>query len=61
MDHGIQSVNLSAGYWYEHTENEFLDVAACFNVTKLIKGFFEKSREIRMVLREIEREKLRSR
>lgn len=54
-------MNLSAGYWYEHTEHEFLDVAACFNVTKLIKGFFEKSMEIRMVLREIEREKLRSR
>ena len=27
---GIQSVNLSAGYWNEHTDEETLDVAACY-------------------------------
>ncbi|MFC3885526.1 M20/M25/M40 family metallo-hydrolase [Bacillus songklensis] len=56
--HGIQSVNLSAGYGNEHTENEFLDVEACYNVTKLIKGVFGRARELRSVLQEIERKKV---
>jgi tripeptide aminopeptidase len=53
--HGIQSVNLSAGYGNEHTEAEFLDVAACYNVAKLIKGVFENSRNLYTTLRTIER------
>jgi tripeptide aminopeptidase len=55
-EHGIQSVNLSAGYENEHTEDEHLDVAACYNVTKLIKGVFENAREFRRVIWGIERQ-----
>jgi tripeptide aminopeptidase len=54
-EHGIQSVNLSAGYQNEHTEDEYLDVAACYNVTKLIKGVFENAREFRRVVWDVER------
>jgi len=50
-NHGIQSVNLSAGYGNEHTEDEFLDVAACYNVTKLLHAVFEHSREIQRIIR----------
>ncbi|MBM7647485.1 hypothetical protein JOC78_000406 [Bacillus ectoiniformans] len=52
-EHSIQSVNLSAGYRNEHTDEEFLDVAACYRVTKLIAGIFNRSRELRKVLRDI--------
>ena len=48
-EHGIQSVNLSAGYWNEHTERECLDVDASFNVTTLLKKVFERSNEMRRV------------
>ena len=54
-EHGIQSVNLSAGYGNEHTEREFVDVSATYGTAKLIKGVFEKTRELREVLRGIER------
>jgi tripeptide aminopeptidase len=54
-EHGIQSVNLSAGYENEHTEDEYLDVAACYNVTKLIQGVFENAREFRRVVLDVER------
>ena len=54
-EQGIQSVNLSVGYGNEHTEDEFLDVSAAYGTYKLIKGVFEKKRELRVVLREIER------
>jgi tripeptide aminopeptidase len=53
--YGIQSVNLSAGYGKEHTDNEFLDVAACYEVTKLLKRVFENSRELSNIIRRIER------
>ncbi|SFA85780.1 MULTISPECIES: M20/M25/M40 family metallo-hydrolase [unclassified Bacillus (in: firmicutes)] len=53
--HGIQSVNVSAGYRNEHTEDECLDVAACYRVTKLLKGVFSRANELRRVLRLIER------
>ncbi|MEH6948837.1 M20/M25/M40 family metallo-hydrolase [Bacillus sp. JJ634] len=46
-EHGIQSVNLSVGYGNEHTEDEFLDVSAAYATGKLIKGVFERMRELR--------------
>ncbi|NMD72827.1 M28 family peptidase [Bacillus sp. DNRA2] len=49
--HGIQSVNLSAGYKYEHTDQELLDVTACYGTVTLLKGFFKKSGGLRTVLR----------
>jgi tripeptide aminopeptidase len=49
--HGIQSVNLSAGYLNEHTEEEIINVAACYETTKLLKGVFERGNELRRVLR----------
>ncbi|MFC0271845.1 hypothetical protein ACFFIX_10305 [Metabacillus herbersteinensis] len=52
---GIQSVNLTAGYRNEHTDSETLDVEACYEVTRLVDGFFGKSRELRGVLRWVER------
>lgn len=52
---GIQSVNLSAGYLNEHTDKEILNVAACYQTTKLIKGVFKKGNELRSVLRKISR------
>lgn len=54
-NHGIQSVNLSVGYGNEHTEDEFLDVAACFNVTRLLHAVFANSRELRRVVRSTHR------
>ena len=48
-EHGIQSVNLSVGYGNEHTEMEFLNVAACYNVTKLIKAIFAEARGVKAV------------
>ena len=57
-EHGIQSVNLSAGYQHEHTVDEYLDVNACYQTAKLIQGFFEKGRELRGVLRELRRERV---
>ncbi|MBN8208919.1 M20/M25/M40 family metallo-hydrolase [Bacillus sp. NTK071] len=53
--HGIQSVNLSAGYWNEHSDEEQLDVEACFNTATLIKGIFQQSRDLIRILREIRR------
>ncbi|MGD6967416.1 M20/M25/M40 family metallo-hydrolase [Rossellomorea vietnamensis] len=53
--HGIQSVNLSAGYYDEHTEEESLDVAACYRTAQLIQGVFERRNELRKVLRDIKR------
>jgi tripeptide aminopeptidase len=53
--HGIQSVNLSAGYFNEHTEQEFLDVEACYRAANLIEGVFKRSRELKNVLRGINR------
>lgn len=50
-EHGIQSVNLSAGYGEKHTEREYLDIAACYRVTKLLEAIFGQQREIRDVVR----------
>lgn len=52
-EHGIQSVNLSAGYGDEHTEEEFLDVSACYDVTKLLSAIFESGGEVRRVVRRV--------
>lgn len=49
--HGIQSVNLSAGYRNEHTEDETLDVGACYQTVGLLDGVFEHSREIHAIVR----------
>lgn len=37
-EHGIQSVNPSAGYNYEHTDDEYLDVQACYGTVQLIQS-----------------------
>ena len=49
--HGIQSVNLSAGYYNEHTEAEALDVNACYNTVKLVKAILKNGGSLRSVLR----------
>lgn len=49
--HGIQSVNLSAGYNNEHTEAEILDVNACYNTVKLVETALKNSRSLRLALR----------
>jgi putative aminopeptidase FrvX len=33
---GIPSVNLSAGYWNEHTEEEFVDVRSCEDTSRFV-------------------------
>lgn len=53
--HGIESVNLSAGYFNEHTDDERLDVEGCYKTAKLIEGFFKNNRELKNVLREVSR------
>lgn len=53
--HGIQSVNLSAGYLNEHTDEELLDVVACYQTTKLLKGVFKRGNKLRSVLRKMNR------
>ena len=50
-EHGVQSVNLSVGYLHEHTEDERLDVAACYETTVLLEGIFEQVQKIRRVIR----------
>ena len=49
--HGIQSVNLSVGYHHEHTENEMLDIGACYQTVELLEGVFENARDIRAIAR----------
>lgn len=52
-EHGIQSVNLSAGYRNEHTSAETLDVEACYNTVSLVTGVFRDTRNLQRTLREI--------
>ncbi|CAM3721648.1 hypothetical protein GCM10009865_04680 [Aeromicrobium ponti] len=47
---GIQSVNLSVGYFNEHTSDEKLDVEGCYNMVKLVEAVFERARELRRAL-----------
>lgn len=51
--HGIQSVNLSVGYGYEHTDSEFLDVQATYETFTLLKAVFERSRDLHQVVRKL--------
>ncbi|MFV8829543.1 M20/M25/M40 family metallo-hydrolase [Alkalihalobacterium sp. APHAB7] len=55
-EHGIQSVNLSAGYMNEHTDQETLNVDACYNTAKLVQGLLKNEKNLKAVLREIKRE-----
>src|SRR5690606_110593 len=45
-EHGIQSVNLSVGYNNEHTEDESLDVNACYNTARLVRSVIRNSRSL---------------
>ncbi|MFK2825333.1 M20/M25/M40 family metallo-hydrolase [Bacillus sp. B190/17] len=51
--HGIQSVNLSAGYHNEHTPSETLDTDACYGTLQLLIGVFQEARELNRVIRRI--------
>lgn len=53
---GIQSVNLSVGYKNEHSYSEYLDVQATYETYTLLKAVFQKSSELRRLLRNISRE-----
>jgi tripeptide aminopeptidase len=57
-EHGIQSVNLSAGYNYEHTDAEYLDIQPCYGTIQLIPSFLGKGQELRRVLNDIRRKKM---
>jgi di/tripeptidase len=48
---GIPSVNLSAGYYYPHTEQEYVDAAASFETALLILEALHHSDEIPHVTR----------
>jgi tripeptide aminopeptidase len=54
-EHGIQSVNLSVGYNYEHTEEEYLNVEVCYGTLQLIQVFLGKGHELRQLLNGIRR------
>jgi putative aminopeptidase FrvX len=56
--HGIQSVNLSVGYNYEHTDAEYLDIQACYGTVQVIQSFLGKGQELRRVLHNIRRKKM---
>lgn len=43
---GIESVNLSAGYQFEHTSNEELDVEACYGTYKFLMEILNESRRL---------------
>ena len=57
-EHGIQSVNLSAGYHYEHSDDEYLDVQVCYGTVQLIQSFLGKGQELRRVLNDIRRKRM---
>lgn len=58
-DHGIQSVNLSAGYVNEHTSDEALNVEDCFQTLELIQAVLQEKRVMRRVLNDIQRAETR--
>ncbi|MCA0984291.1 M28 family peptidase [Halobacillus yeomjeoni] len=58
--HGIQTVNLSVGYQWEHTDDEQLDVDACYETVNVMMGVFEEARSLRGVLREVRRPRRRT-
>lgn len=45
--HGIQSVNLSAGYFNEHSSAEYLDVKSCMGTLKLLLAIISEGRCIK--------------
>ncbi|WP_078427633.1 M20/M25/M40 family metallo-hydrolase [Alkalihalobacterium alkalinitrilicum] len=55
-EHSIESVNLSAGYRNEHTEEEILDVEACYGTAQLLEEVLRNDKKLRAVLRGIKRE-----
>ncbi|MBB6447787.1 M20/M25/M40 family metallo-hydrolase [Bacillus benzoevorans] len=57
-EHGIQSVNLSVGYNHEHTEEEYLDINACYQTVQLLHAYFEKSLELCRFLKVMNRERV---
>ncbi|WP_110114058.1 M20/M25/M40 family metallo-hydrolase [Bacillus sp. CGMCC 1.16541] len=58
--YGIQSVNLSAGYQHEHTNDETLHVDACYETLMLLSGVFQHGRELERVVRELKRSDVKS-
>lgn len=54
-EHGIQSVNLSAGYEWEHTDDERLDTDACYGTVQLIQAVLTQSRDFSRMLRDLRR------
>lgn len=53
--HGIQSVNLSAGYQNEHTSAETLDTKACYETVQLLIGVLQHARDLHRLIRQIKR------
>ncbi|AST07072.1 peptidase M28 [Anoxybacillus flavithermus] len=49
-EQGIQSVNLSAGYEWEHTDDETLDTDACYGTVKLIQAVLNQWRDFSRML-----------
>ncbi|ADI00181.1 peptidase M42 family protein [[Bacillus] selenitireducens MLS10] len=52
-EHGIESVNLSAGYQHEHTDRETLDVNAAANTLQLVTALLLERRSLQSVLCQI--------
>ncbi|WP_347861909.1 M20/M25/M40 family metallo-hydrolase [Salimicrobium sp. PL1-032A] len=47
---GIETVNLSAGYRHEHTEEETLDVDACFETARVMRRVLEHHRSLKRLM-----------
>ncbi|WP_035050809.1 M20/M25/M40 family metallo-hydrolase, partial [Anoxybacillus sp. KU2-6(11)] len=54
-EHGIQSVNLSAGYEWEHTDDEILNTDACYGTVQLIQAVLNQWRDFSTMLRNLRR------
>lgn len=51
--HGIQSVNLSAGYYHEHTVDECLDVEGCLGTVELLLTVLSEGKKLREIIRSL--------
>lgn len=51
--HGIQSVNLSAGYFNEHSSDEYLDVEGCKETLEFLLAIVTEGRALKRVVRSI--------
>ncbi|MFD1032991.1 M20/M25/M40 family metallo-hydrolase [Metaplanococcus flavidus] len=51
--HGIQSVNLSAGYYHEHTADECLDVEGCLGTVELLLTVLSEGKKLREIIRSL--------